>query len=229
MDALNPRARAPAIIPAEAVRVEAPEDDLEDADMPEMIAPADSDDEDELTLHALRAHVRAAVRRLPGNAPAPVIIPAEAVHIVVADDADGVAPVAEPETVPQPAKKKETRGRKAKPIPVVSDILGAEVGMDYSLTCVSRGKHVPPFWLRALFEFCKEYGIRCSLSLERGGKQEMLHIQAVVTFLMDPTPENIEAMKKFMKAALGVKVGDGSKWCAPAAESARSILYYRTY
>jgi len=115
-----------------------------------------------------------------------------------------------------------------------------ECVIDFSLTVVSRGQHIPPIWLDALFAFCERYGTRGSMSLERGGRQEHLHIQACRAF--EPSENlrprtrfvgltssrlvcfqaivsfcialaDLDALKKLIKEALGVRVGDGSKWC----------------
>ena len=150
-----------------------------------------------------------------------VIIPPEAVRLEAVDDDDDVPELREPvesddeeeyEMAPAPVLPKG-RGRPKKAIRTPADIVSDEnPGMDFSLTVVSRGQHAPPIWLNCLAEFCQAFGSRGSLSLERGGKEEHLHIQAVVTFKMEPTADNLKEMKKFLKDALGVKVGDGSKW-----------------
>ena len=81
--------------------------------------------------------------------------------------------------------------------------------MDFSLTIVSQAGHVPPVWLSCAYEFFAEHGICAFLALERGGKNENLHIQAVVTMHAMTTKDAIERMKKALKEALGVKRGDG--------------------
>ena len=83
---------------------------------------------------------------------------------------------------------------------------------DFSLTIASLGQHVPPVWLESLSEFCQAFGQRGSLSLERGGKQENLHIQAVVTFECKNTNDTITRLKKKIKSALNITAGDGTRW-----------------
>ena len=152
------------------------------------------------------------------NAAHVVIIPPEAVRLEAVDDDDDVPELQEPvdsdvEYEMPAAPVPKGRGRPKKAIRTPADIVSDEnPGMDFSLTVVSRGQHAPPIWLNCLAEFCQAFGSRGSLSLERGGKEEHLHIQAVVTLKMEPTADNLKEMKKFLKDALGVKVGDGSKW-----------------
>ena len=85
--------------------------------------------------------------------------------------------------------------------------------MDFSLTVVSKGQHVPPLWLRIVYEFCLEYGERGLFALERGGNAEHLHVQAVVSLRSLTDTATCEKIKKMMKDALQVKRGDGKKWC----------------
>ena len=85
--------------------------------------------------------------------------------------------------------------------------------IDYSLTIVARGNHVKPVWLDSLNDMMVEKSTRSSMSLERGGKQENLHIQAVVT-LRFPKDKMLK-LKEIIKGALGVRRADGSKWCVP--------------
>ena len=82
--------------------------------------------------------------------------------------------------------------------------------VDFSLTIVSRGGHVPAVWFEILKDFTNKYCTRASYSFERGGKHEQLHIQGVIScrFPADKMKEFI----KVIKNALGVKWGDGSKW-----------------
>ena len=84
--------------------------------------------------------------------------------------------------------------------------------IDFSLTIASRGGHVPPVWLQSFADYGKEYSLRFSASLERGGRHENLHIQCVITFQCDTDKQTLEKLKKKIKEALGVRRGDGSSW-----------------
>ena len=136
-----------------------------------------------------------------------------------------VDPVPDPpaDPVPDPPAEAPNRGekrargrpRKEKP-PEVSPFDPELPGMDFSLTVVSAGQHCPPVWCRMIYEFCVAHGLRCAVALERGGKNEHLHVQAVVTFPALTDDATIEVIKKMLKAALGSRRGDGQKWYVPS-------------
>lgn len=107
------------------------------------------------------------------------------------------------------------RPRKAPAVPIATFSDGLPL-MDFSLTVVSKGQHVPPLWLRIVYEFCLAYGERGLFALERGGNAEHLHVQGVVSFRSLTDVETCEKIKKMMKDALQVKRGDGKKWCVHA-------------
>jgi hypothetical protein len=108
----------------------------------------------------------------------------------------------------EPTTQKKGPGRPRKPAPIIFNGDDHQV-LDWSLTVVAKGKHCPPLWLDIIFEFFTAHGIRGSFSLERGGKNEHLHVQSIVTF--KSLPELVNAIKKLLKESLGVKIGDGSK------------------
>jgi hypothetical protein len=116
-----------------------------------------------------------------------------------------------------PAKRGRGRPRKNDaPIPLTQSDLPE---MDFSLTVVAKGKHCPPLWMQQIYDWSAHYGTRCSVSLERGGKAEHLHVQAIVTLMASTEKAHIELLKKSLKETLGVKRGDGSKWCVPRTRS----------
>ena len=101
-------------------------------------------------------------------------------------------------------------GRPRKDLEPAPDITKEELPeYDFSVT-IAKGKvHVPPIWLQMMLEFFEHHGIKGSLSLERGGKQEMLHIQAVITMRILIDDATLKRFKKMLKDALGVRHGDG--------------------
>jgi hypothetical protein len=122
--------------------------------------------------------------------------------------------------VTTPAK---SRGRPKKPAVVVFN--DAWPDMDFSLTVASNGQHVPPPWLPMTEEYCKSTKAhRYLLSFERGGNAEHLHIQGVVTWKALTTDDSIKLIVKQLKEALGVRRGDGQKWCALAYFGYRTML-----
>lgn len=110
-------------------------------------------------------------------------------------------------------KRAVGRPRKSKP-PERSPFDPELPGMDFSLTVLSNGQHCPPLWHKIVYEFCVAHGSRCGVGLERGGKAEHLHVQSVATFPSLTDDATIELIKKMLKVALGVRRGDGLKWCA---------------
>ena len=184
---LVPLAFAGPLMPSNAVAED--EEDDDDSDAPSLRDAAESDDEDGMTLAELKAAADKHARRM------------------------GKKPVAASELEPVPVEKKK-RGRPRKdPSPEVPVFDPENLpAMDFSLTITSRGQHVPPLWLKIAAEFCEANGPRGYLSLERGGKHEMLHIQASVSLYALTDKATCEKIKKLIKDALGVKRGDGTLW-----------------
>jgi hypothetical protein len=50
---------------------------------------------------------------------------------------------------------------------------------EFSLTLGALKQHVPMAWYHALIEFLQKYGTKGAISLERGNKDEHLHIQVM--------------------------------------------------
>ena len=128
------------------------------------------------------------------------------------DDSD--VPVDDPPALAPPVKRGPGRPRKnCDAEPSIDDLFNEDFdAVDFSLTIVSKGKHVPPVWHRAIYEFARTYGTRGAFALERGGKNENLHIQATVTFRSATDKAAVEKLKKAMKSALGARRGDGLLW-----------------
>ena len=79
---------------------------------------------------------------------------------------------------------------------------------DWSLTISVRGGHIPPVWFTSLAEWLEEFSPRFSISLERGGRQQHLHIQGILAL---PWPKDeIKELVALLKAILGVRRGDKS-------------------
>lgn len=111
-------------------------------------------------------------------------------------------------TPPVGTPKKRGRPPKAKEQEV---IIHADLPcLDFSLTITSGGRNIPFAWFLSAFEWAQAFCHRASMSLERGGNAENLHIQAV--FSARVKEEDVEKIKKLIKEALGVKRGDGQKW-----------------
>lgn len=173
----------------------------------------------------VRGHQPAGVPASPVPSPAPA--PEPVVAVVPADPdsaregnvengaedspptlAETVAASPPDEATPQPRKRGRPRKEVVEPV-----VFSAEYPeTDFSLTVVSRGQHIRPFWLDALSDFCDATALRYSLSRERGGRNEHLHVQGVVTWAALTTTESINNIKKKIKDTLGVKRGDESKW-----------------
>lgn len=87
---------------------------------------------------------------------------------------------------------------------------GREV--EFSITIVVNGGHVPPGWLDA---FDSWMNVRCTAgigALERGNKEQHLHIQAAARLrVQGPVGKpTINLLRNQIKSALGVRRNDGS-------------------
>lgn len=128
------------------------------------------------------------------------------------DDATGNMQ-AEATTVTTPATATPRRRGRPRREPEPENLFDESMPLtDFSITVVKRGGHIPPVWLQMLGDFCKMFGGRASLSLERGGNAEHLHIQGVASFHCDPSTA-AEKLKKKILEALNIKRGDGQKGC----------------
>ena len=80
--------------------------------------------------------------------------------------------------------------------------------IEVSMSVVQDKKHVHPIWQRVIFSWIEAHCIAGSVSLERGGRQEMLHCQVILRLRWDLN--DMDGLKKIMKEILGVRRGDGS-------------------
>ena len=89
-----------------------------------------------------------------------------------------------------------------------------QVDVDWSLTISARGGNVIPAWLDLIGDWMKadtEAGAAC---LERGGRAEHLHVQALFKKKWMTSKAAINKLKAMLKATLCVKRGDKSGWYA---------------
>ena len=80
--------------------------------------------------------------------------------------------------------------------------------MQISMTISKQKGHVPPMWAKVIFEWMKKRCERGSVSLERGGKQQNLHLQIILEMYIEL--EGMNVLKVEIKRLLGWKRGDGS-------------------
>jgi hypothetical protein len=116
-----------------------------------------------------------------------------------------------------PAPKKRGRPRKdTASVPLVDKDLPLEW---FSLTVGKLKAHVLPVWLVIIYTFFLTYAVAGSFSLERGGKEDWLHVQAIIALHMMGDDSSIKRMKTALKLALGVRWGDGSGMLAKVPTS----------
>ena len=80
---------------------------------------------------------------------------------------------------------------------------------EWSITVVKRGTHIPTVWLRRLIEWIRFYGIAGAASLEAGGRNGYLHVQAVARVRMMPDEAGRKAMRCHIKEFIPVQRGSG--------------------
>ena len=85
----------------------------------------------------------------------------------------------------------------------------------FSLTISRLKDHIPRAWLDCMAEFAKQMlndDDAAAFCLERGGKAENLHIQAMMSLRWRTDKAAVDYLKKLIKNALGIKYGDGMRW-----------------
>ena len=82
--------------------------------------------------------------------------------------------------------------------------------VELSLTLSKLKGHVNPAWATLLHQWmhARDACLAGAVALERGGKQQNLHVQGILRMRMDPN--DIEKLKNELKALIGWKRGDGS-------------------
>ena len=82
--------------------------------------------------------------------------------------------------------------------------------VELSLTLSKLKGHVNPAWATMLHQWmhARDACLAGAVALERGGKQQNLHVRGVLRMRMDPN--DIEKLKNELKALIGWKRGDGS-------------------
>jgi hypothetical protein len=107
----------------------------------------------------------------------------------------------------QPAQNQQEARREDLP---VQQEPGHEV--EFSITIQCKGRHVVPGWLGLYLNFMKACCLAGFGGLERGKKEEHLHIQGMMRMIVTG-PVNkklIDLIRNQIKAAIGVKRADGS-------------------
>ena len=123
------------------------------------------------------------------------------------DPVQAPAAAADPIEQVQPAQNQQEVRREDLP---VQQEPGHEVEFSVTITC--KGRHIVPGWIDLYLNFMKARCLAGFGGLERGKKEEHLHIQAMMRMIMTG-PVNkklIDLIHNQIKAAIGIKRGDGS-------------------
>ena len=97
----------------------------------------------------------------------------DALHDAAANDAR--CPEEDRTAVPQQPQPRAARRRKEFD---VGTLFADDAHLrDFSVTISALKRHVPYAWYLAFCNFCARWGVKGSISLERGNKEEHLHVQ----------------------------------------------------
>ena len=102
---------------------------------------------------------------------------------------------------------------------------------EFSLTISRLKEHIPRAWLECMNEFAKEMldvDDAAAFCLERGGKAENLHIQAMLRLKWNTNKAALDYLKKLIKDALGIRYGDGMRWYVISYISNDALIIVRT-
>ena len=101
----------------------------------------------------------------------------------------------------------EDRAVEVPPRPRESDDEHCHV-LELSVTLSKTKGHVHPAWLSMVAQWMQMRCVSGACALERGGRQQHLHLQIILRMRMDPA--DLESLKNELKALVGWRRGDGS-------------------
>lgn len=80
--------------------------------------------------------------------------------------------------------------------------------LELSVTLSKSKGHVNPAWLQLIKNWMEERTVAGAAALERGGKQQHLHVQIMLR--MHIAEQDVDALKLELKTLVGWRRGDGS-------------------
>ena len=80
--------------------------------------------------------------------------------------------------------------------------------LELSVTLSKTKGHVPPAWLALVANWMRLRCVSGAAALERGGRQQHLHLQIVLRIRIDPL--DVDALRDELKTLVGWRRGDGS-------------------
>ena len=81
---------------------------------------------------------------------------------------------------------------------------------EWSITVVERGTHIPSVWLRRVHEWFQHFALAGSCSIEAGGRNGYLHVQAVGRIRMMADEAGRKTLRQHIKSFIPVQHGSGA-------------------